>query len=145
MTDVTAHVQKVAHSYIVTYPEHGPRESDPHYKDFRKFKAGRKAGGTYHCDWAAQHRDGDSSECDLTMPLEAHHSHIEWALLNEVDLTLLDEAYPGLSNPDEAGAWVESALNLELLCVNHHRRHMGKHVAAYADFEGLSFVRRLIS
>lgn len=143
MTD--AHIQKIAHAYLVTYPAHGPRESDPHYKDFHKFKADRKAARTYHCDWAVQHRDGDFSECDLTVPLEAHHSHIEWALLNEVDLALLDEAYPGLSNPDEAGAWVESAQNLELLCVNHHRRHMGKHVAAYADFEGLSFVRHLIS
>jgi len=143
--DVPAHEQKVTRSYVVTYPEHGPRAGDVHYKDFRAFKDNRKAAGTYHCDWAIEHRAGDFSECDLIAPLEAHHSHIEWALLNEVDITLLDVQYPGLSNADEVGAWVESAQNLELLCVNHHRRHMGKHVAAYADFEGLSFVRNLLS
>lgn len=140
-----AEIRKTTHSYLITYPEHGPREDDPHYKDFHAFKTARKTAGTYHCDWAAKHRGGDSSECDLSMPLEAHHSHIEWALLNEVDLALLEEAYPGVSDPGKVGAWVESAENLEILCVNHHRRHMGKHVAAYADFEGLSFVHNLIS
>lgn len=142
---VQAHDQVVTHRYTVHYPEHGPRESDPHYKDFHAFKAKRKAEGTYFCDWASVHRAGDSSECDLTAPLEAHHSHVEWALLNEVDLSLLEDAYPGISNRDEVGAWVESAQNLELLCIKHHRGHMGKHVASYADFEGLSFVHNLLS
>lgn len=145
MAEVAAHKQHVTRSYWVAYPEHGPRESDPHYKDFHAFKENRRAAGTYHCDWAVEHRNGDFSECDLTMPLEAHHSHIEWALLNEVDLSLLEAQYPGVSDADQVGAWVESASNLELLCVNHHRRHMGKHGASYADFEGLSFVRNLLS
>lgn len=142
---VPEHSQRVTHSYLVTYPEHGPREQDPHYKDFHAFKENRRKAGTYHCDWAMEYRDGVFSECDLSVPLEAHHSHIEWALVNEVDLALLEEKYPGVSNVEEVGAWVESAENLELLCVNHHRRHMGKHVVAYSDFEGLSFVRNLLS
>lgn len=138
-----AHDQKVTHSYTITYPEHGPRESDPHYADFHAYKARRKKDGTYHCDFAAQWRDGDTSECDNDHPLECHHRHIEWAMLNEVDLALLEEHYPGVSTPG-VGAWVESAENLELLCVRHHRSHAGKHTAAYADFEAEKDVRGLI-
>lgn len=135
----------ITHHYTIHYPEHEPRSSDPHYRDFEAYKRNRKTSGTYHCDWAMRHRNGDFSECDLSKPLECHHSHIEFALQNAVDLALLEKDYPGVSNPDDIGAWVESADNLELLCVSHHRGHAGKHVASYADFEAQSYVRSLIS
>jgi len=141
---VAAHLQHMTRRYAVRYPEHGPRSSDPHYADFEHYKARRKADGTYHCDFAAEHRDGDPSECDLTRPLECHHKHIEWALLNEIDLALLEHDYPGVSAMG-VGAWVESADNLELLCVPHHRSAGGKHNASYSDFEGENYVRNLIS
>ena len=139
-----AHDQKVTHSYTITYPDHGPRESDPFYADFHAFKKNRKAAGTYWCDFAHEFRGGDTSECDTGRPLEAHHKHIEWAMLNEVDLALLEKHYPGVSSMG-VGKWVESAENLELLCVRHHRSHQGKHTAAYADFEAEKDVRGLIS
>ena len=65
-------------------------------------------------------------------------------MLNEVDLALLEAHYPGVSSMG-VGKWVESAENLELLCVWHHRSHAGKHTAAYADFEAQKDIRRLIS
>jgi len=141
---VAAHIQAITHRYQITYPEHGPRAGDPAYADFHAFKAGRKAAGTYVCDFATEFRGGDTSECDLTKPLEAHHKHIEWAMLNEVDMVLLEAAYPGVS-AQTVGAWVESAENLELLCVWHHRGRAGKHTAAFADFEASKDIRRLIS
>lgn len=141
---VAAHDQKITHNYSITYPEHGPREKDPAYADFHKFKQNRRDAGTYYCDFAHEFRDGDTSECTLDKPLEAHHKHIEWAMLNEVDLKLLEEQYPGVSSM-EVGAWVESAENLELLCVWHHRSHAGKHTAAFADFEAQKDIRKLIS
>jgi hypothetical protein len=145
MSDITpAHEQAITHRYSMAYPEHGPRESDPAYADFHAFKGNRKKAGTWYCDFAQEFRAGDTSECDLTKPLEAHHKHIEWAMLNEVDLTLLEAAYPGVSAMG-VGAWVESAENLELLCVWHHRSHAGKHTAAYADFEAQKDIRRLIT
>lgn len=141
--NVPAHDQKVSHSYTIAYPEHEPREHDPHMHDFLAFKKRRKEDGTYHCDFAVKHRKGDFSECDLTKPLEAHHTHIEFALKNGVDIELLEVDFPGISK-DDIGAWIDSDENLTLLCCVHHRGHPGVHVASAADFEGLKYVRRMI-
>jgi hypothetical protein len=142
--EVAAHDQAVSHRYSIHYPAHEPRAVDPHKADFDAYKRRRRADGTYHCDFAVQHRGGDESECDLSMPLECHHQHIEFALQNGVDLALLEQDYPGVSQQG-VGAWLDSAANLELLCVFHHRGHGGKHVASVADFEGQIYVRRLLS
>lgn len=144
MVEVPAHQQAVTHHYTVSYPEHEPRAQDPHIHEFREYKVRRKAAGTYHCDFAAQWRNGDSSECDLSTPLEAHHTHIEFALLNGVDITLLERDFPGISQQD-VGAWLDSESNLTLLCSRHHRGAGGVHSAAAADWEGEKYVRGLIS
>lgn len=141
---VAAHRQAVTHRYIITYPAHDPREHDPHLRDFREWKRRRKAAGTYHCDFAWQHRDGDTAECETRKPLEAHHRIIELAMMNEIDFALLDAIYPGLS-AQEIGAWIDSDANLTLLCVNHHRGPMGVHVASYADYGSEFYIRNLIS
>jgi hypothetical protein len=69
---IAAHVQKVTHSYLIHYPAHAPRTSDPYYADFHAYKALRKQAGTLTCDFAVEHRHGDTSECDLASPLECH-------------------------------------------------------------------------
>jgi hypothetical protein len=43
------------------------------------------------------------------------------------------------------GKWVESAENLMLLCVFHHRGPGGVHTASASDFEGAGFIRNLLS
>lgn len=134
------HDAKVTHAYTVHYPPHPPREGDPHYRDFEAYR--RRTHATAKCAVGA-HRN-DFSECTLDRPLELHHSHVEFSLQNGVDLKWLERDYPGVSNPDEVGAWVESADNLEWLCVFHHRGHGGAHVAAAADFEAEKYVRGLI-
>ena len=141
---VPAHLQAVTRRYVIHYPEHGARESDPFYSDFHAYKKRRKADGSYHCDFAAEHRIGDTSECDLTRPLECHHKDIEFAMLNEIDLSLLEAVYPGVSSMP-VGKWVESAANLELLCVFHHRGHAGAHVASFSDYTATYYVRGLIT
>ena len=143
--NVPAHAQKFSHHYVVHYPEHSPREDDPHKHDFAAWKKRRRDSDTYYCDFAHDHRHGDTSECDLSKPLEAHHKIVELAMLNEVDFTLLEADYPGISNPDQAGAWIDSDANLTLLCVNHHRGPMGVHVASFSDFGSEAYVRDLIS
>lgn len=147
---VAAHTQTHSSHYEVHYPDHGSREGDPHYKDFNAYHRRTKNDPEiYQC--AVGKRRGDFSDCTLVdadgnkIPLELHHTHIEWALQNEVDLTLLEHQYPGVSNPDELGAWVESGVNLEWLCQFHHRGHGGAHVASASDFEGQHFVKRLIT
>lgn len=135
-----AHDQKVTRSWIVHYPAHEPRESDPHYVDFEAFR--RRTQATAVCAFAAE--TGVASECDAAHPLELHHTHVEFALQNGIDLAVLEREYPGVSDPSNVGAWVESAANLEWLCQLHHRGVEGKHALAVADYEGQKFVRGLI-
>lgn len=134
-----AHDQRVTHSYLVHYPEHPPRKSDPHYRDFEAYR--RRTHKTAKCA-VGEHRK-DFSECQGV--LELHHAHVEFALQNGIDLKWLETDYPGISDPASIGAWVESAANLEWLCEFHHRGAGGVHVASAADFEAERFVRGLIS
>lgn len=89
-----------------------------------------------------EYRD-DFSECHGG--LELHHAHIEFALQNSVDLAILEAHYPGVSDPESVGEWVESGANLEYLCEFHHRGHGGVHVASSSDFEAEHFIKGLIS
>lgn len=109
---VAAHVQAITRKYTLHYPEHPARAKDPHYVDFEAFK--RKTKATAQCSMGL-HR-GDFSECSLDQPLETHHAHIEFSLQNGVDLAWLERDYPGVSDPSQVGAWVESAANLLWLC-----------------------------
>jgi hypothetical protein len=143
---VPAHHQKITNSYTVNYPEHGPRQGDPHYKDFDHYRKQNLA--TAKCHFGIE-RNNDFSECDpgpdqWPHGLELHHAHIEFALQNGVDLTLLEFKYPGVSNPDEVGAWVETGDNFEFRCTWHHRGHGGVHKASVSDYEAEHFIRNLI-
>jgi len=135
------HIQNVTHHYSVHYPAHPERTDDPHYKDFNAFR--RRTKDTAECA-IGLHRN-DFSECSLGQPLELHHAHVEFSLQNCVDLKCLEVDYPGISNPDSVGAWVESAENLMWLCEFHHRGPGGVHVAAASDFEAEKYVRGLIT
>jgi hypothetical protein len=136
MTD--AHNQKITNSYIVHFPDHAPRENDPHYKDFEHYR--KQTEATARCQMGENR--GDFSECNGR--LELHHSHIEFSLQNAVELKWLEKAYPGVSDPDKVGQWVESADNLIWLCEKCHRGVGGIHHASAADYEAEKFVRNLI-
>lgn len=140
---VAAHAQAETHRYGVRFPEHPARTDDPHYVDFEHLRREWKADPERWQCAVGKHR-GDFSECDLTRPLELHHAHVEFALQNGVDLGWLEVDYPGISDPAAVGAWVESADNLLVLCVFHHRGHGGVHVASASDFEAEKYVRGLI-
>lgn len=138
-----AHEGRVTHSYMIAYPAHPARKDDPHYKDFNHYHRTTKNDPEIYQCAVGKHRN-DFSECSTDKPLELHHSHVEFSLQNGVDLRWLERDYPGVSNPDEVGAWVESAANLEWLCEFHHRGHGGVHVAAASDYEAEKYVRGLI-
>ena len=142
MTD--AHDQTISNRYVVHFPAHPAREDDPHYRDFRHLHNLWKADPDKWQCAVGKHRS-DFTECDLTKPLELHHAHVEFSMQNGIDLRWLAVDYPGIDNPDELGAWVESAANLMVLCVRHHRGTGGIHHAAYADYEAEKYVRGLIS
>lgn len=134
-----AHTRPITHSYTLHWPAHPPRRDDPHYRDFEAYR--RRTHATAKCA-VGEHRD-DFSEC--AGELELHHALVEFALTNSIDLAWLEKDFPGISNPDEVGAWVESANNLEWLCEFHHRGHGGVHCATASDFEAEKYVRDLIS
>jgi hypothetical protein len=132
------HDQAITNSYVVHYPPHEPRESDPNYKDFNAFR--HKTAASAKCS-IGDHRN-DFTDC--AGGLELHHAHIEFSLQNGVDLQWLEADYPGVSNPEEVGAWVESAENLVWLCEKHHRGVGGIHHASASDFEAEKYVKNLI-
>jgi hypothetical protein len=156
-----AHDQAETHRYVVHYPPHPARVDDPHYVDFTAFH--RKHGPDARCAIGLRFDDGTpptrqadkphrligtgeiAAGCDTTSPIELHHAHVEFSMQNGVDLAVLERDYPGISNPDEVGAWVESGANFEWLCVAHHRGHGGAHVASASDFEAERYVRGLIT
>jgi len=133
-----AHDQGITNNYVVHYPPHEPREKDPHYKDFNAYRHATKDAAKCAI---GDHRN-DFSEC--AGGLELHHAHIEFSLQNGVDLKWLEVDYPGVSNPDEVGKWVESGANLLWLCEKHHRGVGGIHHASASDFEAEKYVRNLI-
>jgi hypothetical protein len=159
---VDAHDQVSSHRYVVHYPPHPPRASDPHYKDFNHYH--RATGPTARCMFALNaelegdpepvrqtakpHRLVGAGEeragCDVTSPMELHHSHVEFSMQNGVDLALLERDYPGISDVSQVGAWVESAANFEWLCVFHHRGPGGAHTATASDFEAQRYVMGLL-
>jgi hypothetical protein len=161
--EVAAHEQVQSHRYVVHFPPHPPRTSDPHYVDFNAYH--RKYGPDARCAFAVHATLTDDAPalrqaavprrlvgpgearagCDMTSPMELHHSHIEFSLQNGVDLALLEKDYPGVSNPNEVGAWVESGANFTWLCVFHHRGPGGAHTAAASDYEAEKYVQGLIS
>lgn len=164
MTDqVAAHDAVQSHRYVVHFPAHFPRASDPHYKDFEAYH--HKYGPDARCDFALHASlDGDAgpvrqteaphrligpgeqrARCDTSSPMELHHKVIEFSMQNGVDLALLEKDYPGVSNPNEVGAWVETGANFVWYCEFHHRGPGGAHTATASDFQAEHYVLGLIS
>ena len=136
-----AHTSRVTHRYTVHYPAHGPRRGDPHYRDFAAYR--RRTHSTARCYVAVKAGPGGEAAAGCAGGLELHHAHIEFALQNGVDLAALDHDYPGVSDPDHVGAWVESAANLRWLCIWHHRGLGGAHTLTHADWEAAQYVHGL--
>ena len=137
---VDAHSQLVKKTYTIAYPPHPERKEDKHYKDFNHYRKTHVDTAVCHF---AERRGGDTAECGGG--LELHHAHVEFSMQNGVDLKFLEKDYPGISNPDEIGAWVESGDNFVFLCEKHHRGHGGIHNASASDYEASHYVHNLIS
>ena len=151
---VPAHQQAESHHYLMHFPPHPARENDPHYADFNHYH--RRTRATARCFIGERIGYGDCLDAQghpCPPPedggeqpgLELHHAHIEFSLQNGVDLTALEVDYPGVSDPSQVGAWVESAANLRWYCAWHHRGAAGAHTASHSDFEASQYVRELIS
>jgi len=147
------HDHAAHHSYLIHYPDHAPRAHDPHYADFNAYHRKHRATARCHIGERIGYQDcrdefGNPAPVPARGPqpgLELHHHHIEFALVAGVDLAALEMDYPGVSNPDEVGTWVNSAANLIWLCAYHHRGVGGAHSVAHADWEGSQYIAGLIA
>lgn len=133
MADGPAHLERRTLREVVAYPEHGPRESDSHYKIFNHARhhlievlgAGCWIGGATLAQVKAGLPDGH--RCAGARQLEAHHAVAEFAGLNEVDWQKVAKDFPqaGLHSDEDFLRFAESEAGLMILCDVHHR-HPGK-------------------
>jgi hypothetical protein len=153
MADVAAHTQVESHRYLMHFPEHPARKDDPHYADFDAYhRAHRATARCYIGERIGFSQCYDAQGAPAPPPgggeqpgLELHHAHVEFSLQNGVSLEALEVDYPGISDPSQVGAWVESGDNFRWLCAWHHRSQAGAHGASHSDWEASAYVLGLIT
>lgn len=129
-----AHTQSVTLHVHEYYPAHEPRASDPHYHLFHEVREKLRQLGKLKC-WVC-----GKDERAAGQPIELHHSIIEFALANGVDVAKFAHLYPEFNVTDEATfvAFVESEGNLLPLCKLHHTGVEGIHLLPYPCWRALS-------
>jgi hypothetical protein len=150
---VRAHVQTEGHRYLMHFPAHPARSSDPHYLDFNAYHRRTRSAARCYIGERIGYQDclgaqGQPARADnrgWQPGLELHHAHVEFSLQNGISLAALEKDYPGISDPEQVGAWVESGANFRWLCAWHHRGAAGAHTASHSDWEASQFVLGLIS
>lgn len=126
MTDTPAHSQSQHISLLRHYPEHEPRKSDPHYAQFEQVRARLIAQGLFHCVVGNE---------DCAGQMQLHHSSVEFAYINAIDVESLDRVLGLNLNDASFQDWVESPGNLEPLCQTHHVGILGVHLIPTADWD----------
>jgi len=153
MSDVAAHTAAQTHHYLMHFPEHPARTFDPHYVDFNAYHKANRVSARCYIGERIGYGDCMDAQMRPCLPpaageqagLELHHAHIEFSLQNGISLAALEVDYPGISDPLQVGAWVETAANFRWLCAFHHRGPAGAHTAAHADWEASAYVLGLIT
>jgi hypothetical protein len=150
---VAAHATAETHHYVMHFPPHPARTADPHYVDFNAYHRAHRA--TARCYIGERLGFGDCMDAQMRpcppssasaeqAGLELHHAHVEFSLQNGVSLTALEHDYPGISDPLQVGAWIETDVNFRWLCAWHHRGASGAHTASHSDWEGSQYIQGLI-
>jgi hypothetical protein len=115
---IAAHSQGFSLHLSLFYPDHEPREQDPHYPFFRAARRRIQAAGRLHCVIPG---------CHLAGAIELHHSKVEFALQNGIDVPEFNRLYGLHLDAASFLEWIEGEGNLEPLCVSHHRGALGVH------------------
>lgn len=114
---------------VVAYPEHGPREDDPHYAIFHQARrhlidvlgVGCWIGGAT----ATQIKAGlpVGHRCSGARQLEAHHAIAEYAGLSEIDWRKVAHDFPrvGIHSEEDFLRYAQSEGGLTIICDVHHR------------------------
>ena len=120
------------------YPEHAPREADPHYHVFRETRRRLKRLGALKC-WI------DNADC--RGEIELHHSLVEFSLANIVDVAHFRALYPEfqIASDDAFLDWINSEANCLPLCAQHHRGVLGIHSIHYSGWVAQRFMKAGVS
>jgi hypothetical protein len=122
------HQQEVVIRFIERWPAHEPREKDPHYKLFHQAKARLKRQGLLVCQVESDYHYGQ---------IELHHSKVEFAHANDIDLEKFNHAYGLHLSDEEFQEYIEQEGNLEPLCTLHHRGQEGVHSLPEPEWNAL--------
>ncbi len=133
-----AHDQKIGHHYVIHFPSHYPRDSDPHYHLFEAYRKSHVAMAKCYVG----ERVG-FQEC--AGGLELHHAYLEFAVVNAALIEAIQKDFPAVTDEASLASWAESEQNFRFLCQFHHRGHAGAHVASHSDFESECYVKNFIS
>jgi hypothetical protein len=116
----------------IFYPAHEPRQASGEYRRVHHHLVVELDEECWIC--GVRHSDV------LQMPaaeqrhwqLETHHSEIEWAAANGVDLALVMRDFPALQDREALRSWLDSEGNMLVLCATHHRgSRTGIHSISY--------------
>lgn len=105
------------------FPDHEPRDEDPHYSVFRAARKQLKKDGRLVCFICGAENTKES-------PIELHHHHVEWSLQNGVDLEKFFRCHDTEVKErtrEELSRWTDSIENVLPLCQHHHRGAGGIH------------------
>lgn len=124
------HTETVTLHLQYFFPDHTPRSDDPHYHLFNEARARMKRLGLLKC-WI----------CGTEENIEVHHSIVEFALQNGVDIEKFKHLYPEfhITNDEDFAAFVEGPENLTALCHAHHTGAMGIHCLPAPAWNALRF------
>lgn len=121
-----AHEETVTIRFIERWPAHEPRKDDPMYRYFHAAKERMRKAGLLVCNVKCQ-------PAEHYGPVELHHSYVEFAHQNQIDLAKFNEVWGLHLDDDEFAQFVEGVpapdgqCALEPLCTGHHRGVYGVH------------------
>ena len=119
----------------VAYPPHDPRKASAEYTKVHYKLVVDLDEPCWIC--GITHSQGGA--------METHHSHIEWAAATGVDLKLVMQDFPSLTDEPKLREWLDSEGNMLVLCATHHRgSRKGIHMITYPAwllqrYQGKSF------
>ena len=123
---VVAHDQHETIHLLRHYPDHEPRPHDPNYHLFNRTRARLEKQGLLKCVV-------DNTDCDG--PISLHHSHFEFAYMNDVDVSAAEKILGLHLSDEEFAEYVEQEGNLEPLCHVHHIGALAIHIIPTADWD----------
>jgi hypothetical protein len=133
-TLTAAHTETVAYRVTLSYPEHAPREHDPHYKAFHEAHDRLKRLGELKC-WVGN--------ADCIGDMELHHNIVEDALINDVDRIKLALDHPVFTTDSDDAFLdlIQGEGNLLCLCRMHHIGALGVHCMPYPSWNVQKYLK----